>query len=81
MKKCLNSWEKRIDCIDWGIPLIAMIYPRGPNVDEFDAEAFSCVRIGVELGADIIKTNYRGDIDSFKQICKQNPVPIIVVGG
>ncbi|TFG20530.1 MAG: fructose-bisphosphate aldolase [Promethearchaeota archaeon] len=70
------------DCIDWGIPLIAMMYPRGPDVDEFDTDAIShCVRIGVELGADIIKTNYTGDIDSFKQICKQTPIPVVVAGG
>jgi fructose-bisphosphate aldolase/2-amino-3,7-dideoxy-D-threo-hept-6-ulosonate synthase len=74
--------EVSCDCIDWGVPLIAMMYPRGPNVDEFDAEAIShCVRIGVELGADIIKTNYTGDVDSFKQICKQTPIPIIAAGG
>ena len=74
--------EVSSDCIDWGMPLIAMMYPRGPNIDEFDAEAIShCVRIGVELGADIIKTNYTGDIDSFKQICKQTPIPVIAVGG
>ena len=74
--------EVSSDCIDWGIPLIAMMYPRGPNVDEFDAEAIShCVRIGVELGADIIKTNYTGDIDSFNQICRNTPIPIIAAGG
>jgi fructose-bisphosphate aldolase/2-amino-3,7-dideoxy-D-threo-hept-6-ulosonate synthase len=70
------------DCLDWGMPLIAMIYPRGPNFDENDAEVVShCVRLGVELGADIIKTNYTGDIDSFKKICESSPVPIIVAGG
>jgi fructose-bisphosphate aldolase / 2-amino-3,7-dideoxy-D-threo-hept-6-ulosonate synthase len=70
------------DCLDWGMPLIAMIYPRGPNIDEYDAETIShCVRLGVELGADIIKTNYPGDIDSFKKICESCPIPIVVAGG
>lgn len=74
--------EVSSECLDWGMPLIAMIYPRGPNIDEFDAEAVShCVRMGVEFGADIIKTNYTGDVDSFRKICKYCPVPIIAAGG
>ena len=71
------------ECSEWGMPLIAMMYPRGPNFEsEYDPEAIShCVRIGVELGADVIKTNYTGDVDSFKKICAHTPVPIIVAGG
>ncbi|MBN2155941.1 MAG: fructose-bisphosphate aldolase [Candidatus Lokiarchaeota archaeon] len=71
------------DCMNWGVPLLTMIYPRGPNVkSEYDPGLIShCVRIGVELGADIIKTNYTGDIDSFKTICEITPIPIVVAGG
>ncbi|GAH44223.1 unnamed protein product, partial [marine sediment metagenome] len=40
------------------------------------------VRVGVELGADIIKTNYTGDIDSFKEIVNGvSHVPIVIAGG
>ncbi len=74
--------EVSSECLYWGIPLIAMIYPRGPDIDEFDSEAIShCVRVGVELGADIIKTNYSGDVDSFREICKNAPIPIVAAGG
>ncbi len=75
--------EVSSDCSDWGMPLIAMMYPRGPNIkSEYDPKAVShCVRIGVELGADIIKTNYTGDIKSFKRICDDTPLPIIIAGG
>ena len=75
--------EVSSECLDWGIPLIAMMYPRGPNIEsEYDPEVIShCVRIGVELGADIIKTNYTGDMKSFKHICDNTPVPIIIAGG
>jgi fructose-bisphosphate aldolase/2-amino-3,7-dideoxy-D-threo-hept-6-ulosonate synthase len=71
------------ECLEWGMPLIAMIYPRGSNFDsEYDPEAIShCVRIGVEFGADIIKTHYTGDVDSFKKICSHTPIPIVVAGG
>lgn len=70
-------------CRYWGMPLIVMIYPRGPKIhSEYDPEAINiAVRAGAELGADIIKTNYTGDIDSFKKIVKGCPVPVIIAGG
>jgi len=34
-----------------------------------------------DFGADVIKTNYSGDVDSFSQIVAATPVPIIVAGG
>ena len=68
---------------EWGIPLIAMMYPRGKKIkDENDPEAVNiAVRAGAELGADIVKTNYTGDIDSFKYIVKSVHVPVIIAGG
>ena len=38
-------------------------------------------RIGAEAGADIVKTVYTGDIDSFKDVVKSCPVPIVIAGG
>ena len=70
-------------CRDWGMPLIAMMYPRGKKVeDENDPEVVNvAVRVGAEMGADIIKTNYTGDIDSFKYIVKSVHIPVIIAGG
>jgi len=71
------------ECRYWGMPLIAMMYPRGPKItSEHAPEVVNiAARAGAELGADIVKTNYTGDIDSFKQITKGCPVPIIIAGG
>lgn len=69
---------------EWEIPLIAMMYPRGPKIkDENDPDVVNiAVRAGVELGADVIKTNYTGDIDSFKEIVNGvSHIPIIIAGG
>ncbi len=68
---------------EWGIPLLAMMYPRGPKIkNEHDPEVVNiAVRAGAELGADIVKTNYPGDIDSFKEIVKGVNVPVIIAGG
>ena len=70
-------------CHKWEMPLLAMMYPRGENVkDPHDPEVVGHVaRIGAECGADIVKTVYTGDIDSFSKIVKSTPVPIVIAGG
>jgi fructose-bisphosphate aldolase / 2-amino-3,7-dideoxy-D-threo-hept-6-ulosonate synthase len=70
-------------CDEWGMPLIAMMYPRGAKVtSEHDVEYVKhAARIGAELGADIVKTNYTGDIDSFREVVKGCPVPVVIAGG
>ncbi|MDK2834494.1 MAG: fructose-bisphosphate aldolase / 2-amino-3,7-dideoxy-D-threo-hept-6-ulosonate synthase [Methanolobus sp.] len=70
-------------CDEWGMPLLAMMYPRGAKVtSEHDVEYVKhAARIGAELGADIVKTNYTGDIDSFREVVKGCPVPVVIAGG
>ena len=70
-------------CHRWGMPLLAMMYPRGENIpNPHDPEIVGHVaRIGAECGADIVKTLYTGDIDSFSKIVKSTPVPIVIAGG
>lgn len=70
-------------CNEWGMPLLAMMYPRGPNVtNPHDAKVIAhAARAGAELGADIVKTYYSGDVDSFKYVVDGCPVPVIIAGG
>lgn len=70
-------------CHKWNMPLLAMMYPRGENIkDPHSPEIVAHVaRIGAECGADIVKTLYTGDADSFSKIVKSTPVPIVVAGG
>ncbi|MBU4548110.1 MAG: class I fructose-bisphosphate aldolase family protein, partial [Euryarchaeota archaeon] len=70
-------------CDDWGIPLIAMMYPRGKSIsDEHNADVVKlAARVGAELGADIVKTNYTGDPDTFKEVIAGCPVPVVIAGG
>ena len=70
-------------CHRWGMPLLAMMYPRGENIsDPHNPETVAHVaRIGAESGADIVKTLYTGDVDSFSKIVKSTPVPIVIAGG
>jgi predicted phospho-2-dehydro-3-deoxyheptonate aldolase len=71
------------ECRALGLPLLAMCYPRGPNVkNQFDPEAVShCARLAAELGADVVKTNYTGSVDSFKEVVKGTPIPVVIAGG
>jgi len=70
-------------CDEWGMPLLAMMYPRGAKVtSEHDVEYVKhAARIGAELGADIVKTNYTGDIDTFSEVANGCPVPVVIAGG
>lgn len=70
-------------CSYWGIPLLAMMYPRGQKVEnEHDVELVKhAARVGSELGVDIVKTNYTGDPDSFKEVVEGALVPIVIAGG
>ena len=60
-----------------------MMYPRGPKIpNEHAPEVVAqAARIGAELGADIIKTNYTGDIETFKVVVESCPVPVVIAGG
>lgn len=68
---------------DLGLPLLAMMYPRGPDVDDphhVDNVAH-CARLGAELGADIVKVPYTGDPDTFRAVVEGCPVPVLISGG
>ena len=81
MLEFLGSLSER--CDSFGMPLLAMMYPRGPNIkdeNEFEAVAHAA-RIGAELGADVVKTVYTGDRESFRRVVQSCPVPIVVAGG
>ena len=71
------------DCDMYGVPLLAMMYPRGPKIKNqhaLDVVAHAA-RLGAELGADVVKTNYTGDVESFKEVVRGCYVPVIIAGG
>lgn len=71
------------DCDRYGVPLLAMMYPRGPKIQDQHAVdvVAHAARLGAELGADVIKTNYTGDIETFKEVVRGCYVPVIIAGG
>ncbi|MFH1722853.1 MAG: 2-amino-3,7-dideoxy-D-threo-hept-6-ulosonate synthase [Candidatus Altiarchaeota archaeon] len=71
------------ECDYYGIPLLAMMYPRGPNITKEKKYSYAkhAARLGAELGADIIKTVYTGDKKSFKEVIDGCPAPVVIAGG
>jgi fructose-bisphosphate aldolase/2-amino-3,7-dideoxy-D-threo-hept-6-ulosonate synthase len=72
-----------VECIEWGMPLLAMMYPRGRKVtDEHLVDHVKlAARVAAELGADVVKTVYTGDADTFREVTRGCPVPVVVAGG
>lgn len=70
-------------CRENGVPLLAMMYPRGPDIeDPSNPENLKHVaRLGAEVGADLIKTPYSGDPESFQDVVDGCPAPIVISGG
>jgi fructose-bisphosphate aldolase/2-amino-3,7-dideoxy-D-threo-hept-6-ulosonate synthase len=74
--------ELTADADRLGIPVLAMAYARGPGVDESDPEALGhAVRLAEELGADVVKTGYSGDGNSFEHVVASTRLPVVIAGG
>ncbi len=69
---------------DYGIPVIAWMYPRGKFIkNELTTEILAySARVGMELGADIVKIKYNGDPEGFKWVVKSaGKCKVVVAGG
>ena len=70
------------ECSLWGMPLLMMVYARGHDVDSFSPKNIAhCARVGAELGADIVKVPYTGDVESFADVVADCGVPVLIAGG
>lgn len=71
------------ECDRYGMPLLAMMYPRGHEVrNPHDLELVKRVaRLGYELGADVLKVPYTGSPESFREVVRGVGVPVLVSGG
>jgi len=69
--------------MEWGMPLLAMMYTRGPKVkSEYDVKLVKhAARVGAELGADIVKVVYTGSPESFRGVVEGCFVPVVIAGG
>lgn len=79
-----------------GVPVLAIMYPRkegvegddnyeevkSSNPDKYSKIVAHCCRIGMELGADLIKTQYTGSPETFERVVQAvRPLPVMIAGG
>lgn len=71
------------EAAEWGMPLLAMMYTRGPNIEnEHEVEYVKhAARIAAELGADLVKVSYTGDVEGFSEVVNGCPIPVLIAGG
>jgi len=69
----------------YGMPVLAMTYARGPDIDpddeDYNRAVGHAVRLGEELGADLVKTAYTGDAESFQHVVESTSLPVVIAGG
>ena len=70
-------------CMVWQMPLVAMMYTRGPKIkDEYNVDNVKhAARVAAELGADIVKVVYTGSVESFAEVVNGCTVPVVIAGG
>jgi class I fructose-bisphosphate aldolase len=77
------------DCVRYAarfeLPVICHVYPRDltgePKVSFAPDDIAWAVHCAAELGADVVKTPYCGDVASHAQIVAECPVPVVAAGG
>ncbi len=76
------------ECNKWNLPVTAEALPFGfekmadkDNISRTSENLTFACRQAVELGADIIKTDYTGDIESFARLTQSVYAPVVILGG
>ncbi len=69
-------------CEEWGLPLMVEAMAKGKDMKSTDPGGVKlAARAAAEIGADMVKTYYTGDPDSFVEVVEGCMVPVVVLGG
>ena len=67
------------------LPVISHVYPRDENdlsrILHAPEDVAWVVRTAVELGVDVVKAPYCGDVEAQAQIVAECPIPLVAAGG
>lgn len=70
------------ECEGVGIPFFVESLARSADINPADVKWLDLhTRIAVELGADVIKTDYAGSVDKMRTVIEGCRIPILVLGG
>ncbi|MFI5910822.1 2-amino-3,7-dideoxy-D-threo-hept-6-ulosonate synthase [Dactylosporangium sp. NPDC051541] len=70
-------------CARWGVPLLAMVYARGPDIADGRAPRLvaHAAAIAAELGADLVKTAMPRTLADLAELTAASPIPVLAAGG
>jgi 2-amino-4,5-dihydroxy-6-oxo-7-(phosphonooxy)heptanoate synthase len=71
-------------CDRAGLPLLAMIYPRGPGVNDHPPleTLLHAATLAADVGVDLVKLPFSGtSVEDMTQVVSSCPVPILAAGG
>ena len=69
-------------CERWGMPLMVEAMAKGKDMKATDPVGVKlAARAAQEIGADIVKSYYTGDPESFRGVVEGCPVPVVILGG
>jgi len=79
------------ECFRFGMPLMAEMIPvsilyqhygkKNNEKKDIGRDIRMVSRLAAELGADIVKTRYTGDVKSFREVVDSTPLPVLIAGG
>jgi 2-amino-4,5-dihydroxy-6-oxo-7-(phosphooxy)heptanoate synthase len=70
-------------CDRVGLPLLAMLYPRGPGIQDHPVlqTLQHAASLAVDLGADIVKLPLGGSVQDMTRVIETCPIPVLSAGG
>lgn len=70
-------------CADWAMPLVAETIPVSFGATEAHTpqNLIAAARLGADLGADVVKTRFTGEAESFAPVVAAAGVPVVILGG
>ncbi|HTJ33091.1 MAG TPA: 2-amino-3,7-dideoxy-D-threo-hept-6-ulosonate synthase [Dactylosporangium sp.] len=71
------------ECERWGVPLLAMVYARGPGIADGRAPRLvaHAAAIAAEFGADLVKTSMPRSVADLEVLTAGCPIPMLAAGG
>lgn len=82
-KEIARNADMARECERLGVPLVIESLARGKNVQNPRDPQWVRLhtRIASELGADLVKTDYTGDVESMRTVVESCETPILALGG
>jgi 2-amino-4,5-dihydroxy-6-oxo-7-(phosphonooxy)heptanoate synthase len=70
-------------CDRVGLPLLAMLYPRGAGIKDHAPldVLLHAASLAVDLGADIVKLPLDGSVSAMRRVIDSCPIPVVAAGG